>query len=179
MRQFRGYKKSEERVCPDYTRLRQTITPTVDKVESVRFDITPPADSHMFSSCYLTRTFKVELVNRAPRAWRDSGDSRVHRHDDELTFYINQTGFALQNTCESMRVQYNSTYLKSKPKLWVPWYSKLYQRSLNQSAQTSGRGFYSTPSSPFSKYNQTIRGIDTTSFTGETDAVPFELGIPV
>ena len=153
MRQFREYKKTEERVCPDYTKLRETIKPAIDTVESLRFEITPPADSHMFSTCYLTRKFKVELVNRSPKPWREVGDQPLHGHDDELSFYINQTGFALQNTCESLRVQYNSTYLESKPKLWVPWYSLLYQKSLAQSSMQSGRGFFVAPMATTSEVN--------------------------
>ena len=127
----------QETATDNYERLYLTHQDiSNDDTKKSEFVIRHPHKSHMSTVVMLERSYRLEKIN--PLSGQPETVDRGGLPDYAE---INQPGFALQNIMESFQINYGGTTLIDNPSKWLPWYSRLYSKTLESCVRKSGRNF--------------------------------------
>ena len=135
-RQVRSLKGKEPGPTDGFERIYQTAAVEVDTARRTAFVVKHPQSSHMSSVVMLERTYNVSHFNQIAVAVDADGNQPPN-----IGVYINQPAFALQNIMEKITTRFCSAVLEDEPHKWLPWYSRLYEKSLESVIRGSGRTF--------------------------------------
>ena len=117
-----------------YEQILLTHAPTKDDENVTTFVVKHPHNSHMSTVVLLERTYLLSYTEP---------DNHGHQQRTEFhgNIYINQPGFSLQNMMSEITMNFETCAIHDKPSAWLPWYSRLYAKSLQSSIRASGRAF--------------------------------------
>ena len=131
---------------PEQYHYHQTITPDLDTLNDVAFDIKFAGNNaHMSSTVFLERKFTFTMKHTDPNTYYyNNGKLELHKqgYANPYLTLATRPGFVLQNACTNMTLQYNSTHdTDSNISTWLSPYEQLYKYSLKNLIRHSGRAF--------------------------------------
>ena len=129
---FEQYHESD---TDNYERLYLTHEDLADSTHKTRFVIKHPQNSHMSTVAMLERSYRLEYIDQYGTPANVAGAGINTRGT------INQPGFALQNIIKQFKTNFGGTVHTDYPSKYLPWYSRLYSKSLESCVRKSGRNF--------------------------------------
>ena len=134
---------------PEARYFHKTFEPEPNEThENVKFDIRfPGSGCHMSSTVFIERTMKCQIEIDEPLRDIFSANLGARRPLQNATlrkpkFAFASPGMTLQNNATKIVAQYNSTTNEVlNPNIWMPEYTRLYQKDLKNLVKHSGRAF--------------------------------------
>jgi len=141
------FEKRTENPTDNYERLYLTHEDVENGETKSRFVIKHPQNSHMSTVAMLERSYRLEYHNQyGPADLPAIGD---------VSAIINQPGFAMQNIIAQFTTNFGATTHIDQPCKWLPWYSRLYSKSLMSCVRKSGRNFANYYAGEYNEYYDT------------------------
>ena len=112
-----------------YEQIQLIHKPIIDDAVQTTFVVKHPHNSHMSTMVLLERTYRISYTEPDQRAQIFGA------------VFVDQPGFALQNIMREITMRFSTCTVTDRPSAWLPWYSRLYAKSLESSIRASGRSF--------------------------------------